>query len=159
MERNTYMAVYPTFADTQAAVTQLQNAGFDMERLSVAGTDQGNEVLAVGCYDTGSGLKCSGQLGALWTRLSTPLSGWGAFWSSATGLVLVVGPLVQAIVAGQQENQPVTDMSDFGTGLSIIGIPVDSIVQYEKALMNNRFLLFVDGAITDLERAHNTQIG
>lgn len=45
-------------------------------------------------------------------------------------------------------------MSDFGAGLATIGIPRDSIVQYERALMDNRLLLFVDGAIDEIDRAY-----
>jgi hypothetical protein len=158
MARNTYVAVYTTFAETGAAVTHLQNAGFDMTRLSVAGIAHGTERHVVGCYNTGSGLRYSGKSGAPWSTLSTPLSGWGAFWSPESGLVLVVGPLVQAIVSGQENNTSVSGMSDFGAGLAAIGIPRNNIVHYEKALMNNKFLLFVDGAIDDMDRAHQALI-
>ena len=70
------------------------------------------------------------------------------------GLLLVMGPLVKAIVAGQETSSPVPGTSDFGAGLWGIGIPPDSIAQYEVALMNKQFLLFVDGAVDDIERAH-----
>jgi hypothetical protein len=154
MNTNTYMAVYTTFAETETAVTPLQNAGFDMKRLSVAGTAHGTEQHVAGCYNTGNGLRYSGKCGVLWKKLSTPLSGWGAFWSSESGLVFVLGPLVRAIVAGQESNGPVTGMSDFGAGLSAIGIPRNSIVLYEKALVDNKFLLFVDGTVDEIDRAH-----
>jgi hypothetical protein len=158
MTGNTYTAVYTTFAETEAAITQLQSAGFDMKRLSVAGTDHGMEKHLAGCYNTGNGLRYAGTCGLQWTRLSTKLSGWGEFLSSENGLVLVMGPLVQAIVTGQEDNSPITGMGDFGAGLSAIGIPIDSIVQYERALMNHKFLLFVDGDVDEIDRAHHALV-
>jgi hypothetical protein len=154
MANNTYMAVYTTLEDTKAALTLLETSGFDMGRLSVAGAANGASKHTVGCYDTGEGLKYSGKSGVLWRQIAAPLTGSGAFWSLEGGLLLVMGPLVKAIVAGQETSSSVPGTSDFGAGLWGIGIPPDSIAQYEVALRNKQFLLFVDGAVDDIERAH-----
>lgn len=156
MKSNTYMAVYATFAETEAAVTLLKDGCFDMKRLSVAGVHHGTEQHVGGCYDVGGSLKYSGNFAILWTKLSKTLTGWGAFWSSNSGLVFVLGPLVQAIIAGQEEKSPPLGMNDFGVALLGIGIPLDSIVHYENALTNKKFLLLVDGAADEIERAHQS---
>lgn len=158
MKSNTYMAVYATFPETEAAVTRLQNDNFDMKRLSIAGTYDGTEKHLVGCYSTGNGLIFTGPLGVLWTRLSTSLTGWGAFWSSASRLVLVLGPLAKAIVTGQEDSSPATGTNDFGAGLFAIGVPQDSIIHYQQALMNNQFLLLVHGSADEIERAFQSLI-
>jgi hypothetical protein len=44
-------------------------------------------------------------------------------------------------------------MSAIGAGLFSIGIPKDSIVEYELALKTDKFLLLVHGTISDVEKA------
>ena len=57
----------------------------------------------------------------------------------------IVGALEGAVVVG--------GLSAFGAGLYSIGIPKDSIVQYELAIKTDKFLLLVHGTASDVEKA------
>jgi hypothetical protein len=44
-------------------------------------------------------------------------------------------------------------LSAIGAGLFSIGVPKDSIVQYEVALKTDKFLLMVSGSAAEVEKA------
>jgi hypothetical protein len=147
--------MYKTFADTEVAIKHLQDAGFQLKLLSVAGKDDGTDKHMASCYNTGHGLKYHAKSDSSWARMRDLLSGWGFFWSLDGGPVHVVGPLVQAIVAVQEGTGSIDGMNEFGTALFGFGIPTDSIVAYENALKNHQFLLCARGPLAELDRAHS----
>lgn len=151
---NTYIAIYRTFAETEVAIRQLQDAGFHLKRISVIGKDDGTDKHIATCYNTGHGLKYHAKSDSSWMRIRDLLSSWGFFWSMESGPMHVVGPLVQTIVAIQEGRGGMEGMSAIGAALSGIGIPKDSIVQYEEALMNNQLLLCARGPLDEIDRAH-----
>ena len=70
----------------------------------------------------------------------------GLFCHTRHGPVLVAGPLVAWIVAGLEGAAVVGGVSAVGGGLASIGIPKDSVLQYELALKTDKFLLIVHGS-------------
>ncbi|HNY28406.1 MAG TPA: hypothetical protein PKH31_13600, partial [Candidatus Sumerlaeota bacterium] len=91
-----------------------------------------------------------GNLGPFWERLWSILKGWGVFWFFENGPVLVAGPLVRSIVATQEQGNGDHQTSGFEAGLSGIGIPQESLVEYEKALMKNQILVFIQGTLNEI---------
>ena len=81
------------------------------------------------------------------------LRGWGVFWFFEDGPVLVAGPLVRTIIATQEEGNGNHHATGFEAALAGIGIPQESLVQYEKALMNNQVLVFVQGTLNEINQA------
>ncbi len=71
------------------------------------------------------------------------------------GPIAVAGPLVAAIVGGLEGAVVVGGLSAVGAGLYSIGIPKDSVVQYETALKAGKFLLVAHGNKDDVERARS----
>jgi hypothetical protein len=67
--------------------------------------------------------------------------------------VLVAGPLVAWIVGALEGAAVVGGVSAIGAGLIGIGIPKDSVVQYELALKTDKFLLMVHGSASEVEKA------
>jgi hypothetical protein len=59
------------------------------------------------------------------------------------GPILVAGPLVAWIVAGVEGAAVVGGVSAIGAGLFSIGVPKDSIIQYDVALKTDKFVLVV----------------
>lgn len=149
--RHTCVAIYLKPALAEEALSRLQSAGFDSAQLSFVGRD--TWANAAGSYTTGAGLKYCGSQGPFWERLWSVLSSWGVFWSSADGPMLVAGPLVGMIASAQKANSCDASIDGFTGGLSGIGIPEESIVQYEKALKNGAILLFVLGTLDETNRA------
>ena len=73
------------------------------------------------------------------------LFGSAFFAIPGLGPVLVAGPLVAWIVGALEGAAVVGGLSALGAGLSRMGIPKDSVVQYELALKTDKFLLLVHG--------------
>lgn len=150
---NTYMGIYRSFAEVEVAIRKLQDAGFTTKCLSVIGRDDGADKNTAACYNTGGGIEYDERFNDSWTRIRTLLSSWGFFWSFKGGLLHVGGLLVLAMAKAQKDNKDTED-SVFGTALSGIGIPADSIAQYEKVLQNNQLLLCAQGTLEEINFAN-----
>jgi hypothetical protein len=65
----------------------------------------------------------------------------------------VAGPLVSWIVGALEGAVVVGGLSALGAGLYSLGIPKDSILQYETALKAGKFVLLAHGSVDDAARA------
>jgi hypothetical protein len=83
------------------------------------------------------------------------LFGSAFFAIPGLGPVLVAGPLVAWIVGALEGAAVVGGVSAIGAGLIGIGIPKDSVVQYELALKTDKFLLMVHGTAAEVEKARS----
>jgi uncharacterized membrane protein len=145
-DRNSVVAIYDTHEQAEQAVKSLQEAGVDMKSLSIAGKDQHTDEHVVGYYNTGDRMKYWGKMGAFWGGFWGLLFGSALFAIPGIGPVLVAGPLVAWIVAGLEGAVVVGGAGAIGGALASIGIPKDSIVEYELALKTDKFMLIVHGA-------------
>jgi uncharacterized membrane protein len=152
-DRNSVVAIYDTHEQAEQAVKSLQEAGVDMKSLSIAGKEQHTDEHVVGYYNTGDRMKHWGKVGAFWGGFWGLLFGSALFAIPGIGPVLVAGPLVAWIVAGLEGAAVVGGLGAIGGGLASIGIPKDSIVQYELALKTDKFLLIVHGTQEAVARA------
>jgi len=69
------------------------------------------------------------------------------------GPVLAAGPVVAWIVSAMEGAVLVGGVSAIGAGLYSIGIPKDSVVEYETALKTDKYLLVVHGSAKEVEAA------
>ena len=151
--RNTAVAVFHSHETADEAIRDLQKRGFDMQRLSIVGKDYHTEEHVVGYYNTGDRMRCWGQRGAFWGALWGTLFGSAFFVLPGLGPVLMAGPLVAVIVSALEGAAVVGGISALGGALASIGIPVNSIVEYEEELKAGNFLLIVHGTEEEVERA------
>ncbi len=86
-------------------------------------------------------MKYWGKWGAFWGGFWGLLFGAAFFWVPAVGPVLVGGPLVAWIVAGLENAVVVGGLSALGAGLYSIGIPKDSVVEYEAAVKAGKYVV------------------
>ncbi len=135
------------------AVKELQQSGFDMKKLSIVGRDYHTEENVVGYYNTGDRMQAWGQIGAFWGGLWGFLFGSAFFMIPGLGPILVAGPLVSWIVGALEGAIVMGGLSAVGAGLYSLGIPKDSILRYEKAIKNDKFVLIVHGSTDDTTRA------
>jgi uncharacterized membrane protein len=154
-DTNATVAVFETHAEADEAVKELQKAGFDMKKLSVVGKDYHTEEQVVGYYNAGDRMKHWGKLGAFWGGLWGLLFGAAFFWVPGIGPVLVGGPLVAWIIAGLEGAVLVGGVSAIGAGLVSLGIPKNSIVEYETALKAGKFVVVAHGTAEDVAKARN----
>ena len=99
-------------------------------------------------------MKYWGKQGAFWGGLWGML--FGAFFIiPGLGPILVAGPLVAWIVGALEGAVVVGGLGVLGAGLYSIGIPKDSVVQYEAALKADKFLLLAHGTMDEVAQAKN----
>jgi len=153
MAEDACVATYPSHEEAEQAVKALQQAGFDMKKLSIVGKDYHSEEHVVGYYNAGDRMKAWGKLGAFWGGLWGILLGAAFFVVPGLGPIAVAGPLVAAVVGGLEGAVVVGGLSAIGAGLYSIGIPKDSVLQYEAALKAGKFLLIAHGSKDEIERA------
>ncbi len=153
MANTTTVAVLRSHEKAEEAIRDLQKAGFDMQKQSIIGKDYHTEEHAVGYYNAGDRMLCWGQLGAFWGGMWGMLFGSAFFLLPGIGPVLVAGPLVAWIVAGLEGAIVLGGFSALGAALASVGIPENSIVQYESELKVGKFLVIVHGTQNEVERA------
>jgi len=107
----------------------------------------------VGFYNVGDRVKFWGVRGAFWGGF------WGMFFGGLfmtipfVGHVVVLGYLATIAVAGIENAIVVGGLSVLGAALYSIGIPKDSVLQYETALKADDFLVMAHGTAAEMARA------
>ena len=152
-EANAVVAICDTHIAAENAIKQLQEAGVDMKTLSIVGKDTHTDEHVVGYYNTGDRMKYWGKLGAFWGGFWGLLFGSAMFAIPGIGPILVAGPLVTWIIAGLEGAVVFGGISAVGAGLVGIGIPKDSVLEYDVALKTDKFLLIIHGSPEDVNRA------
>ena len=155
-ETSSVVALYSTHVEADDAVRALQRAGFDMHRLSVVGKDYQLEQDVVGYYTTGDRMKAWGTAGAFWGGLWGMLFGSAFFLIPGIGPLLAAGPLVGWIVGALETAAAAGGLSALGAGLYSMGIPKDSVIQYETEIKAGRFALIVHGSPAEVSGAART---
>jgi hypothetical protein len=150
---DTVIAVFADHPAAEAAIKKLTGSGFDMKNLSVVGKGYHTDEKVVGFYNTGDRIKFWGTRGAF----------WGAFWGLFLGGLFVTVPVVgqvvvlgylAAIVIGAVENAVIVGgISALAAALYSIGIPKDSVIQYETELKTDNFLVMAHGPAAEIARA------
>jgi uncharacterized membrane protein len=150
---NSVVAVFASHDQAEDAIRELQKDGFDMKQLSIVGKDYHTEEHVVGYYTTGDRMIYWGKLGAFWGGFWGLLLGSAFFWVPGVGPLLVGGPLVVWIIGALEEAAVVGGFSALGAALFSIGIPKNSVVEYETEVKNGKLLLVAHGTPDEVERA------
>jgi Heat induced stress protein YflT len=152
-ETNSIVAVYETHVDAVQALNDLQNAGFDMMRLSVVAKTDHPEDDTVGYYKPSDRLADWGKDGEAWGAFGGFFAGAAFFSAPGIGPILMAGPLATAFVEGLDGAEIVAGMSTFGTSLYSLGIPKDGIRRYQAELCADRLLIIAHGTADELLQA------
>jgi uncharacterized membrane protein len=151
----TVVAVYQKHTEAEAAVKELQRCGFNMKNLSIVGKEYHTEEHVVGYYNAGDRMKYWGGNGALWGGFWGLLFGSAFFWVPGIGPLLMAGPLVASVVAGLESAVAVGGLSALGAGLYSLGIPKDTVLEYETAIKSDKFLVIAHGTTKELLKARS----
>lgn len=135
------IATFDTHSAAETAIRKLGLAGFDITRLSVVGKGYHVDEQVIGFYNQRDRIRFWGSEGAF----------WGAMWTLFFGGLFVTIPLVGPVVAlgyigmmaiGVLEGAVVVGgVSAISAALYGMGIPKDSILQYETALTSDAYLV------------------
>lgn len=127
-----------------------------MNKLSIVGKDYHTEEHVIGYYNAADRMKAWGEMTFFWSGLSGLLFGSGFFFIPGIGPVIVFGPLVSWIVSALKGAVRVGELSALGGGLHSIGIPKNSIMEYERALKFDKFLMIAHGTSDEIAKAGST---
>ncbi len=155
-DQSAIIALYDTHVEAEKAVRELQRSGFDMRKLSIVGKDYQKEDEVVGYYNIGDRMKAWGKTGAFWGGLWGLMFGSAFFFIPGIGLLLAAGPLVGWIVAALESAVVVGGLSALGAGLYSIGIPRDSIIEFETQIKAGKYAVIAHGSPDDIAKAKNT---
>lgn len=150
---DTAIAVFTDHQAAEAAVKKLTSAGFEMKNLSVIGKGYHTEEKVVGFYNIGDRVKFWGKRGAVWGGF------WGLFLGGlfmsvpVIGHVVVLGYLATVVISGIENAVLLGGLSALGAALYGIGIPKDSVLQYEAALTADEFLVMAHGTAAEMVQA------
>jgi len=145
--------LFDTHADAEQAIRSLNDAGFNMKKLSLVGKGWHTEEQAMGFYSSGDRIKSWGGRGAFWGSL------WGLLFSPAVfilpgiGLLALAGPVVVALVSALEGAVVVGSISALGAAMMQIGVPKDQAIKYETALKVDKFVLLIHGTAAEVDQA------
>ena len=158
-KNSSVVATFRSHIEAEAAVKELQESDFDMKKLSIVGRDYHSNENVVGYYNAGDRMKYWGTMGAgigaFWGGLWGLLFGAAFFWIPGLGPTLVAGPLVGWILGALEGGVLIGGLDAIGAGLYSLGIPKDSILKYETALKQDKFVLIAHGSTSETARAQD----
>ena len=132
---------------------KLADGGFEMKNLSVVGKGYHTEEKVIGFYNAGDRIKFWGVRGAFWGGL------WGLFFGGlfmtvpVVGPVIVLGYLATMVFSAVESAVVVGGLSALGAALYSIGVPKNSMIQYEADIKADGFLVMAHGTADEVARA------
>ena len=156
---NSVVAIFDSHETAEAAVKKLTAGGFDMKNLSIVGKGYHTEEKVVGFYSAGDRVRFWGTRGAFWGGL------WGLFFGGMfltvplIGGVVVLGYFAATLISALETAVVVGGLSALGAGFYSLGIPTDSIIEYESAIRADSFVVMVHGDTDEVAQAKETLTG
>jgi uncharacterized membrane protein len=150
---NAVVAVYDSHERAEDAIRKLADGKIPMEKLSVIGKGYHTEEKVVGFYNTGDRVKFWGKFGAFWGALWGLLAGGLYMTVPLIGPVVVLGHFAAMVLAAVEGAVLTGGVSALGAALFSIGIPKNTVLQYEQAVKADGFLVLVQGTQEEAERA------
>lgn len=150
---STVVAVYGNHEVAEAAVRKLADGNIPMNEISIIGKGYHTDEKVVGFYNIGERMKFWGKYGAFWGGMWGILVGGLFVTVPVIGPVVVLGSLAAMVLSGIEGVVVVGGVSALGGALFSLGVPKDTILQYESALKADGFMVLVQGTMQEIERA------
>jgi hypothetical protein len=152
-QQNAVVAVFTRHQDAEEAVRKLASGGFDMTHYSIVGQGFHSEEKVVGFYNMGDRIKFWGKNGAFWGGVWSLFFGGIFLTIPMVGPVMVLGHLTAMVVAAVEGAILFGGLSALGAALFSIGIPKDSVIEYEQAVKTDGFLVVAHGSADEMARS------
>jgi hypothetical protein len=153
LDKNSVVALFNEHIQAENAVKHLQQAGFDMKKLSIVAKGYHTDENVVGYYTTGKRMMHWGKYGAFWGGIWSLLLGSAVFMIPGVGPFLAAGPIVTLIVGALEGSVVIGGISAIGAGIYSLGIPQETVLQYETSLKAGKFMLVAHGTPDEVARA------
>ncbi|UKP01190.1 general stress protein [Nostoc sp. UHCC 0870] len=158
---HTVVAHFPSHAEAERVVLELQKSGFDMQKLSIIGKDYQTTESVRGFLTWKDTAKAGAAGGGYWGSfvggLFGILAGAGVVFIPGFAPIIIAGPIV-GVLAGWLEGTLVGGASAAAVGglagaLSGLGIPKHEILRYETKIQAGEFIILVTGNKDDVSQA------
>lgn len=146
--KNTCVLIYSNYQDARQAVTILQAQNFNMNTVSIigkAGANQSSEFAGQ--------LQFHNYPQRLSKNLWAIPGGILFFKAEYSEALIAAGAIVKLLVLENQTIDINEGFTALATALFNMGIPLESIKQYENAVISDNVLLTVNGSIDAVELA------
>ena len=152
-QQDAVVAVFAHHRDAEDAIRKLAGDGYDMTHFSIVGQGFHTEETVVGFYNIGDRIKFWGKNGAFWGGIWSLFVGGIFLTIPVIGPVMVLGHLAAMVVAAVEGAILVGGLSALGAALFSIGIPKDSVIQYEETVKTDGFLVVAHGSADEMARS------
>ncbi|MEH2156433.1 general stress protein [Nostoc sp.] len=158
---HTVVANFPSHAEAEEVVLELQKQGFDMQKLSIIGKDYQTTEHVRGFLtwkDTAiAGATGGGYWGSFVGGLFGILAGAGVLFIPGVAPIIIAGPIA-GVLAGWLEGTlvgaaGVAAVGGLAGALAGLGIPKHEIVKYETQIQAGEFIILVTGSNEDVSQA------
>jgi outer membrane lipoprotein SlyB len=155
------VTIFPSHVEAEAAVLELQKAGFDVQKISIIGKDYQTSEHVRGFLtwkDTAkAGAGEAGYWGSFFGGLFGILTGVGLLFIPGVGPVIVAGHAA-GVLAGWIEGMIVGGVGAAVAGglvgaLVGLGIPQEQALKYETEIKAGKFMVIVSGTDEEMDRA------
>jgi uncharacterized membrane protein len=150
---NKVVALFADHTQAEAAIRNLQKAGFDMKKLSIIGRDYVSEEQVLGYVSSGDRIRFWGKFGGLWGALWGLLAGSAMLLFPGAGHVVMLGPVAGALLNTAGGAAVGAGAGALGGALSSIGIAPDAAVKYETAVRAGQFAVIAHGGAEEVGAA------
>jgi len=158
---HTIVGLFPSHAEAERVVLELQKEGFDMQKLSIIGKDYQTTEHVRGFLtwkDTAiAGATGGGYWGSFVGGLFGILAGAGVLFIPGMAPIVIAGPIA-GVLAGWLEGTLVGGTGAAAVGglvgaLGGLGIPKHEVLKYETKIQAGEFMILVTGSDEDVTQA------
>ncbi|MBW4444826.1 MAG: general stress protein [Plectolyngbya sp. WJT66-NPBG17] len=160
-DKHEAVSIFPSHVEAEAAVLELQRAGFDMRKISIIGKDYQTTEHVRGFFtwkDTAkAGAKEAGYWGTFFGSFFGILTGAGLLFVPGVGPVIVAGHVAGALAVW------IEGMIVGGVGAAVagglvgalvgLGIPKEQALKYETEIKAGKFMVIASGTDEEIDRA------
>jgi len=145
--------IFKTHSEAEQATKLLNNAGFDIQKISIIGKGFHTEEHPIGFYTKGDRIKSWGSTGAFWGSLWGMLFLPAVFFIPGFGLIAMAGPFSNILISALEGAILGGGVGAIGAALTQTGIPDNLIIKYETAIKADKFVMLIHGDRTDQDSA------
>ncbi len=158
---HTIVGHFPSHAEAERVVLELQKSGFDMQKLSLIGKDYQTTQQVRGFLTWKDTAKAGAAGGSYWGSfvggIFGILAGAGVLFIPGMAPIIIAGPIT-GVLAGWLEGLLVggaggAAVGGLGGALGRLGIPKHEVLKYETKIQAGEFMILVTGSDEDVTQA------
>lgn len=150
IKNNSIVALYRSLTTAEVAIKKLNQSGFDMTKLSIAGRgDYRTAEHKIGYYNVTDRMKAWGESDVFWSCFWGIVFGSAFFWIPSLRPLMLVGLVFGWIVKTMENAMVIDSLNAIGASLHRLGIPRSKALRYETALKTGKFALMVHGTLDE----------